>query len=375
MTTYPEPNCSQVAVYQTPTGPPTWLGSLAHVTGLVYSFVYPGGPDKMSCVLEVPAAFRHQILNIGATVRIFRGGHEIWEGILDEPVPTTAGRQLTAVGVGNLAQDYLAVYTDAWPTSEPDEVINNAISRGLPWVNPGVGSPSGIFLGQAQDSASRYVSDILNLLTSRGGLSWYVNAQPGGTMGNALTVAALPTTVTRLLLVTSPVARTSGGDVKAIYVRYQVSADSSDSTTAAVYATTSVVNTGHGGREYYLDLSNAGTMSAGTAQGVASKVLQIYQRASFAGPFDVAPGYLLTTGGVPVDPGTEQAGGVWKPIFADDAYGGEVSAQVPVQFIVGGYVWDDQKRTGSVTPFQTLDTSLSAVMAQQQTLVTPVQAA
>ena len=242
-----------------------WPGTDGHITGLKYSFTYPGGPDKASFTLEVPPSYRSRMLDLGATVRIFRGGGKIWEGRLDEPQPSSAGQQVTAVGVGNLAAEYLASYS-AWPSGQPDEVINNAIGRGLPWVNPTVGQPSGIWLGQAPDNYARTVKDVLDLCCTRGGLGWYVNCQ-AGLIGNDITITALPTVPTRLLTCTTPVARTVGGDVKAVFIRYQSAADNVAGSAAATYAVTSVTNTGHGGEEVYLDLSNAGVMSSGVRAG------------------------------------------------------------------------------------------------------------
>jgi hypothetical protein len=40
----------------------------------------------------------------------------------------------------------MAAYTDMWPTSQPDEAVNAAISRGMRWANLGVGTP-GMWLG------------------------------------------------------------------------------------------------------------------------------------------------------------------------------------------------------------------------------------
>ena len=376
MTVYPEPNSSQVAVIPPGSGQTCWLGTIGHVTALRWSFTYPGGPDKMSCVLEAPAALRSRALDVGATVRVFRGGHKIWEGILDEPAPSPAGWQISAVGVANLAADYLATWS-SWPSGQPDEIVNNAISRGLPWVNPGVGQPSGIWLGQQQDSASRSVKDVLDLSCSRGGLAWYVNCQPGGTYGNDLRIEPLPSLAapSRLLVCTSPVPRTVAGDIKAIYIRYQTSADNVDGSASAAYAVTSVTNTGHGGSEQYLDLSNAGVMSAGAAQAVGSQILKVYQRSSFAGPFDIAPGYLLTLGGVPVDPGMEQAGFVARLVMTDYPHGAEISPVTPICFIAGVYEWDDHKRTGTVTPYQTVSGSLSSLLSATSQNMTPVTVA
>ena len=57
--------------------------------------------------------------------------------------------------------------------------------------------------------------------------------------------------------------------------------------------------------------------------------MQIYTRASFAGPFTASRGQLMTSGGAPIDPGTDQAGTVCQLILTDYAYGGEVTPQLP----------------------------------------------
>jgi len=361
MTAYPEPRTSQVVITP-PGGRPTWLGSIAHATGPRYTTVYPGGAKQMTCSLMAPPDYRADILTLGSKVQIYRGA-KIWDGTLDEP-GTGNGWTLSAAGAGVQGDDFKALYTSSWPTSQPDEPVNNAISRGLPWVNPTVGQPSGIWLGQPQDSGVPSITELLNLLCTRGGLAWFVNSQPGGPLaGPSLSISPLPTTVTRMLVCTSPLARTNGGDVRAIHVRYQSAADSVAGSTAATYSLTTVTNTGHGGREQTLDLSNAGTMTLAAAQAVAAKVLQIYQRSSFAGPFTVLPGDLLTTGGVPVDLGCEQAGFVCRMILADYSFGGEMSPLSPPQFICGEYSYDDEACTAEIIPYQTLPTRLSDLLS------------
>jgi hypothetical protein len=375
---YARPGTSQVAV--APPGTQAWqyLGTLGLVTSLTYSFVMPGGADKLTCTVQVPASYRTQLLWPGWQVRVTRGGHVVWTGRLDEPVPSPSGWQVTAVGDGQRGQDFRAVYSSAWPSGEPDQAVNNAIARGLPWSNPGIGTPSGIWLGQAQDSGAGTVADLLNLACTRGGLTWYASSQPGGQPGTDLSVFPLPTAVNRLLVVTDPVPRTLGGDVNTIYIRYQ-SADASSSTSGnqqATFGTTSVQNAAsvaaHGVTETYMDLSSAGTMSAGAAQAVGNNVLAIYQRASFAGPFTAARGQLLTAGGAPVDPGCDQAGTVVRLILTDYAYGGEVAPGSPVTFITGGYTWDDFAQKAAIAPYQSLDESLSGLLSMQSAILTPI---
>lgn len=381
MTTYDSPSASQVAILLPGSSNLQWLGQVGHVTALNWGFIYPGGADQMACTLQVPATYRNQMFNVGNTVRIYHGAAKVWDGIMDGPVPTTSGWNFTATGTGNLGQNYVDYFTDPWPTGEPDEAVNDAIGRGLPWVNPGIGSPSGIWLGQGTDPASQTISALLNLICTRGALGWYVNSQPGGTIGDNLSVAPLPTAVDRLLISTQPVPRSLGGYTNTIFIKYEVSAaaSSSSSTQSAVYAVTSVQNAAsvavHGVLETYIDLSSAGVMSAGAAQAVGNAVLQIYQAASFAGPFTCSQGQITNLAGQPIDLATEQAGHVYRPIFTDYGYGGEVNPAFPQTFIGGAYSWDDMSRVAQVTPYQSLDQSISGLLSMESTVLTPITTA
>jgi hypothetical protein len=284
------------------------------------------------------------------------------------------------VGAGNRGTDFLAVYSGTWPSGQPDASINAAISRGLAWANPGVGTPSGAWFGQGVDSGAQTITALLNLICTRGGLTWMVNSQPGGVPGDDLSVFPLPTVVNRLLVCTTPVARTLGGDINTIYIRYEISADTTSGTTSvpAVYGTTIAQNAAsvaaHGEMETYIDLSDVGVMSAGAAQAVGQQVLAIYTRASWAGPFTASYGQLLTTGGQPIDPGTDQAGNVVRLILCDFAYGGEVSP-VPVQFPVGSYTWDDFQQVATLVPYVSVDQSLTGLLSLANTEMTPITVA
>jgi hypothetical protein len=376
---YALPGSTMIAV--APPGSSNWqyLETLGQKTALKYSFACPGGCDKMTATLMVPASYRTQLFNPGWQVRLTRGGHQVWKGKLDEPQATPSGWNLTAVGDGNRGQDFTAVYTSTWPASEPDQPLNNAIGRGMPWVNPGIGTPSGAWFGQAVDSAAQTITALLNLICTRGGLTWYVNSQPGGLIGSSLAVFALPTAVNRLLVVTTPVSRTLGGDINTIFIRYMSSADNTTTGAPAVYATTSVQNAAsvaaHQVIETYIDLSDVGVQSQAAAQAVGNSILSVYQRASFAGPFQASYGQLLNTGGVPIDPGTDQAGTVVKLILTDFGYGGEVTPNQPITFIVGAYEWDDFAQTATITPYQNLDQSLSGLLSARNTVMVPIQAA
>ncbi len=378
------PGSSQVAVAPPGSANWQWIGTLGQVTALTYSYVCPGGADKMSCTVMVPASYQSQLFYPGWQVKIVRGGHDIWHGKLDQP-QFQAGRgwTLTAVGNGNRGQDFNAYYAIGWPGSEPDEVISRAIIRGLPWASPGYNSApfaSQFWLGQPVDAGSQKVSDFLNMICSRGGLTWYVNSQPGGIYAaDDLQIFPLPTVPTRLLVCTTPVPRTLGGYTNYILIRYLATADNTSTSTAATYGYVAATNpasiAAHGQLESYLDISDAPVMTSAQAQAVGNFILSVYVAASFGGPFSVSYGQLLNMGGQAIDPGTDQAGSMVKLVLADSAYGGSVDASQPVTFIIGSYEWDDFSQVAKVSPYQTLDESLSALMAAEKQSLKPLTVA
>lgn len=394
-----EPGMSSV-VTLTPAGTqPRWLGALGHVNQLTYSYINPGGCNQMSCLLQLPADLRTDALNPGRIVQVRRGGGCVWDGKLQEPVPGPAGWQVTAVGTGLAGSDYRAVYTSAWGSSgNQNDAVNQAISRGLRWTNPGgnlsgppwtSGSiPSAVWFGQAVDSAADSVTELLNLFCTKGGYTWYVTTlhAPDGSQpyygNNSLSVYALPAAtlanVTRILVSAQPVPRTLGGDYNQLFLRYQTSPDTA---TAATFGLTNVSTaasiTQHQSLEAYDDMSSSGQQTLAAIQAAGNNVLARYQRASFAGPFVVRYGELLTPGGYPVDLGTDQCGQMVKLILADYGYGGEVVPD-PVIFMIGAYEYDDMAQTASVTPFQSLDLSMTNLLAAIATTLpakaTPQQA-
>src|SRR5215471_17235675 len=213
----PEPAVSQVITRRPDGTQPRHLGALGHVSALTYSYENPGGPAQLSCTLQVQPGLRTDALNPGRQCQVVRGARVIWDGKLAEPAPSNAGWQVTAVGVGKMGSDFDAVYT-TW--TNQNDAVNQAITRGLRWVNPGI--PAGVWTGQQSDSASLKITDLLNLFCTQGGYTWYVSVTPAG---NSLSVylfpAATAANVNRVLVASSPPARTLGGDVNTIYVRYQ----------------------------------------------------------------------------------------------------------------------------------------------------------
>jgi hypothetical protein len=126
--------------------------------------------------------------------------------------------------------------------------------------------------------------------------------------------------------------------------------------------------------EQYIDLSDVGVMTAAQAEQVASYCLEVFQQVTFAGSFTAQYGALLNMGGVPIDPGTDQAGSVIRLILTDMGYSGNVIPQ-PITFICGSYMWDDFGQVATLSALQTLNQSISSLLSLESTLLTPITTA
>lgn len=306
----------------------------------------------MSCVLQVPPSYRTPATDPGRIVKIYRGGSCVWYGQLNEPVMSTDGQQLAAHGAGTFGSQFAAYYPgSSWDLNTP---VNQAIGRGLAWINPGI---AGGWLAQQPDSASITVTDHLNGLSVPSAQVWQVDRW------NTLRVGPIPSTVTRLLVSTDPVTRTIASDITTVWLKYTASDDGMGNTTYGLTDSFSQLDINqHGPTEVYSDLSNAGVLTAGSAQAVGTDILARYQRAAFAGPFTVRFGQYLTTGGTPVDLGCERAGEVARLLVSDAPFGGEQVTGL-IEFVVGGFQYDDDSATAQVTPMQSARSDFSSLLS------------
>lgn len=397
---------------------PKYLGQIGHVSGTNYTYSIPGGPDQLTCLLQIEPDYRTDAMNPGRIVTAHRGCSCIWYGQLTEPQPAATGWTLTANGVGTFGTNFGAWWqpeanssNKKSPAWNPDAPIDFAIDRGLPWVNRGIGRPPGIYTGPQQDPGSMTITDFLNLLCTGGSLTWELvqpasaSSWPPGpwelkiydlpTDQNGNPLAAGPPVKIQIpvgnntkwvridllqsrprrppdlfLVNTSPVARTIQADYNTIIIRYQATPDITATSTkkaqAATFNTIFVDQPGsvalHGRMEYFLDITNAGSMTQDSAAQIGKNVLSKYIRANFAGSFPVMPGQLLNTGGVPVDLGLNWAGAVCTLQVKNEAFGGEVG-NAPITFMIGQYEYDDDTQTATVTPYQNAKTDIASVIA------------
>lgn len=365
-------DASMVATYAPDDSDKRYLGAHGDVAGLTYSYALPGGPDQMSLDLMCEPGPRLRALEPGRIVAVERGASRVWDGKLDMPVPNPTGWHVNAHGAGQFGGDFMAYYPSTFTADAP---VDQAISRGMRWINPGIlAGGAATYLAQVPDPATSTVTDHLNGITGLAGTTWYVGR------GNRLTVFTPPTAVTHLLITTLPAARTLLGYFTEMWLRYQSAADNTVSGAAAVMSTTSVTNAAqaakHGQMEIYADLSAAGTLTAGAAQAVGTAAMAQYQSTSFADPFDVAPGQLRTLGGTALDLGVGMPTPmVCQLLVANNSYGGEVAPTPPLTFLAGGYTFTDDTGGAQLTPYQYAATDLAGILSTWVTLNTPAPAA
>lgn len=321
---------------------------------------------------------------------------------MQEPQPTATGWDCTVNGAGTYGDNFGSVY-DTWNADDP---LYQAIARGLRWNNDGIGKPAGIYLQTPQDTGSMMITDFLNQLCTGGALYYSIEPPDGARVpagpwtirlrpfpndldGNPLSAgistpeqwsvtewqridlkAKLPRLPPDLYVVnTNPVPRTLGTDYNTLLIKYQVSADSSatSTVTAAAAVTTMVIVDNpasvalHGRIEYYLDLTSAGTMTLAQVNEIGQQILTKYARANFSTAFTVQPGQLLNNGGVPVDLGCNWAGKVCSVQVMTQAFGGEITYGT-VSFLIADYEYDDTSQSATLTPFQSQYSDISNIL-------------
>jgi hypothetical protein len=349
---------SQVVTYGQGWTDPRYLGHYGHVSGLKYSFTWPGGCKTASWLFQTPALERVTAMNPSRLVKIFRGGGPVWTGQIDEPSADVPGWTMTAHGNSSFG----AQFCDVWNTwDDIDDHLNQAISRGLLWRNPGLSGTSGLWFGDQTDAGSIQISDFLNAITVQGALGWDIDRRDG-----TISIPSLPSVVNRYLVSNTPVSRTLAEDINRLFVRYE---DNSDNTSAAAPATHGLIseeNTEdgdeHGWTESYIDITGNGVTTSGAAQQNAKNALARFNRVNFGNAFNIVPGQLLNAHGVPVDPGCERAGGVARLLMTDYGYGGE-SNPILKPFIIGEYEYDDSTLSGKVTAFQSAFDDFTSLLA------------
>jgi hypothetical protein len=393
---------------------PRWLNAYGHVDQVNYTFTIPGGPSAFQCLFVVPPDFRTTAMDPGRILQVFRGGQCIWEGITTEPTPSSTGWQIAANGAGAYGTNFTCFY-DVWDIGRP---LQLALDRGLRWLFPPIipattkNNPEQAYLGPAQTSGSMTITDFLNLVCTTGRLYWtlippvsagipacpwrlefleFPTDQSGNPLakvasdhanylsrewrrvdqplGSDLSATRRPPDL--YLVSTSPVARNMNATYNTLILNYMTQADqlsnSQNATGTAAAFNTAVVDipesvARYGRVEYFLDLTNGGALSHAQAVSIGRNVLNKYIRVNFTTPFSVQPGQLLNSGGQPVDLACDWSGRTISVVAYGIPFGGE-SQFGPLTFFAGGYQYDDNSQTATITPYQNAGTDIATVVA------------
>ena len=258
----------------------------------------PCGPEKASWVQSLPFLYDDPRLVPGASVRIVRGGQTVWAGVLSD-VQRGDPWTFDANGLAQVAGDYLAQDASGVPTVNIGTAVTQAVARGLPWAGTAFNSLGTFGTASATDFPS--IPSLLTGYHDRNGLRWGVNVY-----GRTFSLADS----------TTPVWVLDGKDVEvgiaenelytAVHARYISSA--TGPTYATVTATNAAAIAKYGRREYPLNLTDLGVLTAGAATAYANQILAALVAPAWINQITVTADRLTTVGGVPADLASVQAG-------------------------------------------------------------------
>lgn len=318
-----------------------YLDQVGLVSGLRYTWGNPGGCLRAAWQMDLPWEAAHRALRPGRIVGI---GHHVWGGKLTAP---QRGRpwEFQAAGFGALAQDYVADAPGDWNVYDAATVIDNAISRGLPWRQYATDTGWETVAANADAlNGSISVADTLNRVTEKNIWSWLV-----GPDRRVVQVDSAITRPTHMLYATDAAGgRTLDDVITAYLVTYQDPSGAFGTTWARNSLVESVL--GHV-REDSLDLTDEAPMDESEAINRGELRLGVEAvRALWGDAFQVLPGHLVTFGGQPVDLSAVQPPVVPQLVLSDADRVSEVSFYAPSRFIVSEFTYDVDSGNAEVTP-------------------------
>lgn len=312
-----------------------YLDSLGYISGLTWSHTWPGGPSSLAVNLQTAYDLQSPGLLAGRRIIILSGGTTVWRGTMDPPKrgnPWT----VSAVGIGAAAKTFAAIYGGG---VFADSVVDNAISRGMPWTRPNsLGGPS-----SALSTGTEQVDAALTGVAQTLGQVWAVT--PNG----VVSMAAPPTAPPTYILATGEAIEGSllgyFTQVCAIYL--------SGSTPSAVTVTDPIAAARYGYIEppQALDLTGYGSISSGSATVLATNYLSLNSsRLRTTTPLAVSQGQLMSPAGTPFDLAMVQAGCLVR--LQQTVIGSETLASPtnPLDLLIGETSYDADTDTLTLTP-------------------------
>jgi hypothetical protein len=281
-----------------------WLHSRGNVSDIAWSSRWGSGPcggDLASCVFAVDPDNDTSLVGVGSSFEVYSGGVLEFGGVVDE-VSRDFPRQIAAKGLARRAEDFEAL-SGGSPTSSPQDAVEDAITRGLPWSDAGDFGPDPI--GSVGDSVRR-LDELLTDWADKVGVRWGVDPT-----GVAFAVAE-PTDVDYLLNADGfDIGVTSDNLATHIVARYQDGVDfDGNPTFSTTVASDTDAEEKYGRREKSLDLTNLGLLTSGTAGTYATAELALGLRPRWLQRVTVPSSRLLSPGGVPAHLPSVRAGQV-----------------------------------------------------------------
>lgn len=157
-----------------------WLTTIAPWGDLEFSHNADGGCEAASWRIPVPRDYQHPALVRGKRVEVRFGANNVWQGRLSEPEQDDEGWTFHADGLrdaggSGVRRGFLALNGLGESTTYPDDAIDQAIARGLPWTRPvSLSAVPFIDAGSADDLMT--VTDLLDRWSTSVSKRWGVDA-------------------------------------------------------------------------------------------------------------------------------------------------------------------------------------------------------
>jgi hypothetical protein len=333
------------------------VSRIAHVGDLKWSHARKGGCADASWEASFGVGYINDTFRQGATVEIWNGVR-VWKGILAEPKRGATWR-MYARGLGSLAAGYACLDSGGAPTSIPTTAIDQAITRGLPWVRT---------QGFSNSSFSASATNLNNLEAlldawvreQTGAVDWAVDKD------GYLTWSQDATTVSYRAAWTGQQAEADDDYITHVYAQRVSAVDATTGRATAWAPATAADNKSAarwGRREDYIDLTELGVISAGRASSlVTGRLNEGRARPQFADPIIFGEGDLRTVGGAKVALAHVKANEVVEILGALDTMG-SYNPTLTTKFVIGRTDYNDDTKTLTIYPVGFAPRRFTDVMA------------
>jgi hypothetical protein len=339
------------------------LHALGTIGDLEFSTTWPGprggGGGFLVCSwsMNLPRAFNHPALRLGAPVELSAGPVVVGRAFMAEPDRNEWA--FTADGVLRQGERFGAVDSSGAASADVSVVVAAAIARGLAWKVPQTGLPG----GAVGTDPSQYptVTDVLNAYCTANGKRWWIDRD------STLQIGTDPTSPTWALAPGTPSMSSADDDFATrIWLRYLAAA--ATDTTPDVFANATAVSseTRWGVQEISQDVSNLGVLTSSAATALAQSILaNNLARPAFTSSVKPGRGALTNPGGVDATaaPWLVRAGQMirhhgWRNLD------GVLTPGMSQDWILGGTTWSSSDGL-TLTPMGLAGRTATEVLAQQ----------